>query len=290
MQEFKGKVAVVTGAASGIGRGLVERFASEGMSVVLSDIEKEPLAIADQELQSDGADVLAVQTDVSSLESVEALRDQVLERFGKVHILCNNAGVSGGGGADGIWNATAADWNWVLGVNLMGVIHGIQAFVPSMIDHGEEGHIVNTSSVLGLSSGDGSTYSVSKHAVTRLTEGLHHDLRLAESKIGASVLCPGMIATNIILADRNRPAELKGEAIDPERSEMLGLKQERFLADGMPPDEVGDIVFESIRDERFYILTHPDTGIKDRVRDRMDDIIEQRDPTPPPMFSLARGG
>ena len=178
----------------------------------------------------------------------------------------------------------------MLGVNLMGVIHGIQAFVPSMIDHGEEGHIVNTSSVLGLSSGDGSTYSVSKHAVTRLTEGLHHDLRLAESKIGASVLCPGMIATNIILADRNRPAELKGEAIDPERSEMLGLKQERFLADGMPPDEVGDIVFESIRDERFYILTHPDTGIKDRVRDRMDDIIEQRDPTPPPMFSLARGG
>lgn len=285
MKEFKGKVAVVTGAASGIGRGLVERFAREGMNVVLSDIEKEPLAIAEQELKSGGADVLAVQTDVSSLQSVEALRDRVLERFGKVHVLCNNAGVSGGEGGQGIWNATAADWNWVLGVNLMGVVHGIQAFVPSMIEHGEEGHIVNTSSVLGLSSGGGSTYGVSKHAVTRLTEGLHHDLRLEGSKLGASVLCPGMIATNIITADRNRPADLRdATAADPERDAMRGQMQERFLADGMPPDEVGDIVFEAIRDERFYILTHPDTGIKDRVRERMEDIIEQRDPTPPPMI------
>jgi NAD(P)-dependent dehydrogenase (short-subunit alcohol dehydrogenase family) len=172
----------------------------------------------------------------------------------------------------------------------MGVIHGIQAFVPSMIEHGEEGHIVNTSSVLGLSSGAGSTYGVSKHAVTRLTEGLHHDLRLVESRIGASVLCPGMIATNIILADRNRPAELKSDAIDEERSAMRGMMQERFLAEGMPPDEVGDIVFESIRDEPFYILTHPDTGIKDRVRERMDDIIEQRDQTRAVGFGMARGG
>ncbi len=288
MQDFKGKVVVVTGAASGIGRGMVGRFAREGMSIVLADVEREPLLIAEQELKSEGADVLAVQTDVSSLEDVQKLADQVLERFGNVHILCNNAGVSGGGGGpgNGIWSATPNDWSWVLGVNLMGVVHGLQVFVPSMIEHGEEGHIVNTSSVLGLSTGGGSIYSVSKHAVTRLTEGLHHDLRAAGSKVKASVLCPGMIATNIITADRNRPSALAGEnsaVDDPERRAMRAQMEERFVAEGMPPDEVGDIVFEAIKEERFYILTHP-AGIKDRVRERMEDIIQEREPTLPPAF------
>lgn len=140
MQHFEGKVAVVTGAASGIGRGLAGRFARAGMKVALADIEREPLAIAERELASTGAEVIAVLTDVSSLASVEGLRDRVLERWGKVHVLCNNAGVSGGGGGP-IWSAPERDWLWVLGVNLMGVVHGIQAFVPSMLAHGEEGHI-----------------------------------------------------------------------------------------------------------------------------------------------------
>lgn len=285
MQDFEGKVAVVTGAASGIGRGMVGAFTRAGMKVVLADIEKEPLAIAEQELSTAGADVLAVQTDVARREDMDALHDRVLERFGAVHILCNNAGVSGGGGG-AIWESTANDWSWVLGVNLMGVVHGLQAFVPRMIEGGEPGHIVNTSSVLGLSTGPGSVYGVSKHAVTRLTEGLHHDLLNSGAPIGASVLCPGMIATHIISAERNRPSELRDEqAADDELLAMREQMESRFMAEGMPPDEVGAIVLEAIRDERFYILTHPQ--IKERVEVRMRDILEDRPPTPPPAFGPA---
>lgn len=279
MREFAGKVAVVTGAASGIGRGLAGRFARAGMRVALADVEREPLAIAERELASAGAEVIAVPTDVSSLASVEGLRDRVLERWGKVHVLCNNAGVSGGGGP--VWAATERDWQWVLGVNLMGVVHGLQAFVPSMIAHGEEGHVVNTSSVLGLSTGNGSVYGVSKHAVTRLTEGLYFDLRAAGARLGVSVLCPGMIATRIIEADRNRPASLRddGPATPDALAAQRAAMNARFQAEGMAPDEVGEIVFEAVREGRFYILTHP--AIKERVRVRMEDILDGRAPTPP---------
>ena len=281
MESFEGKVAVVTGAASGIGRGMAGAFARAGMKVVLADIEKEPLAIAEQELSTDGADVLAVRTDVSRREDMDALRDRVLDRFGAVHILCNNAGVSGGGGG-AIWESTANDWSWVLGVNLMGVVHGMQAFLPTMVAQDEEGHVVNTSSVLGLSSGAGSIYGVSKHAVTRLTEGLYYDLRGIDSKVGASVLCPGMIATRIIEAERNRPAELRDELggeLSQEIASRRAETQAAFLENGMPPDEVGDIVFEAIKEDRFYILTHP--AIKERVESRMRDILEDRSPSPP---------
>jgi NAD(P)-dependent dehydrogenase (short-subunit alcohol dehydrogenase family) len=284
MQNFEGKVAVVTGAASGIGRGMVGRFARAGMKVALADVEKEPLAIAEQELSTAGADVLAVQTDVSKFEDVEALRDRVLDRFGAVHIVCNNAGVSGGGGGP-LWETSANDWTWVLGVNLMGVVNGIRAFVPTMVEQDEGGHVVNTSSVLGLSSGNGSIYGVSKHAVTRLTEGLYYDLRAIESKVGASVFCPGMIATRIIESERNRPADLRDELDEQLRTEIAarrGESQANFLENGMSPDEVGDIVFEAIRDDRFYILTHP--AIKERVETRMRDILEDRSPSPPVML------
>jgi NAD(P)-dependent dehydrogenase (short-subunit alcohol dehydrogenase family) len=280
MQEFTGRVAVVTGAASGIGLGLARRFAREGMRVVLADVEEEPLRRAHAELEDTGAEALAVVANVRDLASVESLADQAYERFGAVNVLCNNAGVSGGGGF--LWETTAQDWEWVLGVNLLGVVHGIRAFVPRMIEGGEPGHIVNTSSVLGLSSGPGSIYGVSKHAVTRLTEGLHHDLQQAtDGRIRCSVLCPGMIATRIIEAERNRPAELSnGREPDPEVLERRRMMSEHFQQSGMSPDEVGAIVTQAIRDERFYILTHPD--VKDRVRTRMEDILEERTPTPPP--------
>ncbi len=282
MQDFEGKVAVVTGAASGIGRGMVGRFARAGMKVALADVEKEALVIAESELRNLGADVLAVQTDVSSLGSMEALRDLVLDRWGKVHVLCNNAGVSGGGGG-AIWETTENDWQWVLGVNLMGVVHGLQAFVPTMLSHGEEGHIVNTSSVLGLYSGPGSIYGVSKHGVTRLTEGLYHDLKARDARIGVSVLCPGMIATRIIEAERNRPSHLANPA-RPRDVQAALLEQRQatsalFQENGMPPDDVGDIVFEGIREDRFYLLTHP--AVKERVRVRMEDILNDRPPTAP---------
>ncbi len=279
MRDFQDKVAVVTGAASGIGRGLVGRFAAEGTKVVLADVEKEALALAAAELQQQGADVLAVETDVSSLASMEALRDAALEHFGRVHVLCNNAGVSGGGGGP-LWTSTANDWAWVVGVNLMGVVHGLQAFVPAMLEHGEEGHIVNTSSVLGLGTGSGSIYGVTKHAVTRLTEGLYYDLRAADARIGVSVLCPGLIATRIIESDRNRPAALREQ--DAPTPEMLQRRQasiEHWARDGMPPEEVADIVLAAIREERFYILTHPE--YKARVEERMQAIL--RDQPPPPL-------
>ena len=287
MNEFAGRVAVVTGAASGIGRGLAGRFGEAGMKLVLADIEREPLAIAERELVESGAEVLAAQTDVSSLASVEALAGAAYERFGAVHVLCNNAGVSGGGGGgEGVWAASENAWAWTLGVNLMGVVHGLQAFVPRMIEGGEPGHVVNTSSVLGLSTGPGSVYGVSKHAVTRLTEGLYYDLQNSGAPIEASALCPGMIATHIISAERNRPADLRDERDNEEQVTALRAEMEaRFLDEGMPPDEVGAIVLEAIRDERFYILTHPQ--IKERVEVRMQDILEDRSPTPPPPFRAA---
>jgi NAD(P)-dependent dehydrogenase (short-subunit alcohol dehydrogenase family) len=278
MREFAGKVAVVTGAASGIGKGLAERFAKEGMKVVLGDIEAEALAMAEAELQKQGVETLAVRTDVSKREQVDALRDRALARFGKVHVLCNNAGVSGGGG--GFLGSTQQDWEWVLGVNLMGVVNGCLSFVPTMVQQDEEGYVVNTASVLGLSTGNGSAYSVSKHAVVRLTEGLYFDLQQANAKVHCSVLCPGMIATNIILAERNRPRELTSEAdlrARREREEMRRQTHQRFQEMGMAPSQVADIVLDAMKEERFYILTHPE-GIKQQVKARMEGILAEKVP------------
>jgi NAD(P)-dependent dehydrogenase (short-subunit alcohol dehydrogenase family) len=290
MKEFRDKVAVVTGAGSGIGRGLAERFAAEGMKVVLADVQEDALAAVESELRGRDATVLAVRTDVSKGAEVEALAQRTLDAFGAVHVLCNNAGVAGGGPT--LWETTEADWQWVLGVNLWGVIHGIRVFVPIMLKQDSEGHIVNTASVLGLVSGPGGgPYGVSKHGVVRISEGLHHDLMAAGSKLHASVLCPGLIATRIVDAGRNRPAELQNE-MDEETRRQRAEQTQQWLAYfneyGMPPSQVADIVVDGIREERFYILTHPD--IKERVRTRMEDIIAERDPTPPQARGLGDRG
>lgn len=294
MDQFEGRVAVVTGAASGIGLGMARRFAREKMRVVLADIEEPALEEARVELEKSGADVLAVRTDVSSAEAVQALAERAHEVYGKVHVLCNNAGVAGGaGGLGGIWQANDKDWQWVLGVNLMGVVHGLQAFVPRMLEHGEPGHIVNTSSILGVNTGNGSIYSVTKHAVTRLTEGLHVDLRARKSEIGVSVLCPGLIATRIVTSGRNRPEHLRNETpgapVDAIR-ERMAEAQKLFMEAGMPADEVGDLVFDAIRTGRFYIFTHPE--LTKGVKNRMEDILNDRAPRlPRELMGLAgRGG
>jgi len=275
MEEFAGRVAVVTGGASGIGLGMARRFAKEGMRVVLADVEEGALEKARSELASAGNDVLAVRTDVSSLESVEALAERVYGTFGATHVLCNNAGVAGGGAGAAIWESSARDWQWVLGVNLMGVVHGIQAFVPRMLEHEEPSHIVNTSSILGLTTGNGSIYGVSKHGVTRLTEGLYLDLRVRKAKIGVSLLCPGLIATHIVTSSRNRPDALRNEdeVVTPEMLKMRQTAQERFLEAGMPADQVGDIVFDAIRERRFYVFTHPEQkpGVERRLRSIMNE-------------------
>jgi NAD(P)-dependent dehydrogenase (short-subunit alcohol dehydrogenase family) len=278
VKEFRDRVAVVTGGASGIGRAMAERFAAEGMKVVLADIERDALAAAEGEMKAKGATVLAVPTDVAQAEDVEALAERTLDAFGAVHVVCNNAGVAAGGPC---WERTIADWQWVLGVNLWGVIHGIRVFVPIMLAQDSEGHIVNTASHAGLTSSPGlATYTVTKHAVVALSEVLHHELTLSGAKVKVSVLCPMWVSTRIADSDRNRPAELQNdpsqEVIRPEVATLEEMVRQR-IAEGISPDEVADHVFNAIRDERFYILTHALTSRL--VRLRMEDILEGRNPT-----------
>jgi len=281
MKDFQDKVAVVTGAASGIGHALAEKSAQEGMKVVLADVEERALKQAEEELKASGADVLAVQTDVSKAADVETLAKQAFATYGGVHLLFNNAGVVAG---TTLWESSLADWQWVLGVNLWGVIHGVHYFVPRMLEQDTEGHIVNTASLAGLVSGPGGIYSVSKHGVVALSETLYHELALRGAKIKVSVLCPGFVNTRIIDAARNRPAELQNEPAErnasPQEETMLQFMRQAIQA-GMPPPQVADIVFKAIRDETFYILPHPE--YKEAIRARMEDILQERNPTVVPV-------
>lgn len=277
MREFRGRVAVVTGAASGIGRGLAEACAREGMRVVLADVDEAALAEAGRELEGAGADVLAVRTDVSRAEDVEALARETLEAFGAVHLLFNNAGVGAG---TTVWESTLEDWRWVLGVNLWGVIHGVRTFVPIMLGQADECHVVNTASMAGLVSGPAlGVYKVSKHAVVSLSETLYCELAIAKAKVGVSVLCPAGVNTRVLDSGRNRPAELQNGA-DCESAHPAVVQAEALLrqlvAAGMPPSEVAGAVFDAIRAGRFYILTHADW--KPLVRKRMNDILLGRNP------------
>jgi NAD(P)-dependent dehydrogenase (short-subunit alcohol dehydrogenase family) len=257
VKDFKDKVAVVTGGASGIGRGLADRFAAEGMRVVIADVEQGALDDAEREMAAAGATVLAVRTDVSNVADVEALAAKTLERFGGVHILCNNAGV---GGAPSTWDSTLQDWEWVLGVNLWGVIHGVRTFVPIMLSRGEEGHIVNTASVAGLIAGAGGpAYTVSKFGVVGLSETLYHELQMASGgKIKVSVLCPALTNTRILESGRNHPAGPQPEPAEGSQEKMFFDMLKGVFAGGMAPSETGQIVLEAIREERFYVLTHPE--------------------------------
>ncbi len=278
MKQFKDKVAVVTGAASGIGRAMAERFAAEGMKVVLADIEQGALAQTESEMKAKGATVLVVPTDVSKAGDVEALAEKAVDAFGAVHVLCNNPGVAVGGLS---WQQTVKDWEWVLGVNLWGVIHGIRVFVPIMLGQDTEGHIVNTASGAGLHSGPWlAIYSVTKHGVVTLSEALHHELALSGAKVKVSVLCPATVNTQIADAERNRAAGLRNEPGQDTRSPQMQAMEQAFrhlLATGLTPEQVADHVFNAIRDEKFYIITHPET--KERVRTRMEDILNEREPT-----------
>ena len=278
MKEFQGKVAVVTGAASGIGRALAERCAQEGMRVVLAGINEQTLMQASQELRAEGASVLAVQTDVSKAGDVEALAQKAFDTYGAVHLLFNNAGVGAG---TIIWESTLADWEWTMDVNLWGVIHGIRAFVPRMIAQDTEGHIVNTASIAGLTSGPGlGIYKVTKYGVVTLSETLYHELALRGAKIKTSVLCPGFVKTRIMDGARNRPARLQNDPAEvkmgPESVALIQFMLQAVEA-GMSPEQVADIAFQAIRDETFYILTHPET--KEAIRVHMEDMLQERNPT-----------
>ena len=282
MKDFKGKVAVITGAASGIGYGLAERAAQEGMKVVLADVEEGTLEKAEQGIRALGAETLAVVTDVSKAEDVEALADKTLDAFGAVHLLCNNAGVSGI--ITDIWEYTLVDWKWILSVNLWGVIHGTHYFVPIMFKQNTECHIVNTASATGLFAYYSRVaYGVSKHGVVILSEILYHELEAKKPNIGISVLCPGPINTNIPKASRNRPKELMnkpGEGMDvsdPQVQERLKTYAQ-MIENGMAPGQVADIVFEAIENKKFYILANAES-IKPMIKLRMEDIIQERNPS-----------
>lgn len=275
MNDFKGKVAVITGAASGIGRAIADRCVQEGMNVVLADVEPEALSKAEASMKARGATVQAVRTDVSRAKDIEKLAQKTLEHFGAVHLLCNNAGV---GTETAIWESTIAEWEWVIGVNLWGVIHGVRVFVPLMLAQDTECHIVNTASMAGLISSPGlGAYKVTKHAVVTLSETLYHELAERGAKVSVSVLCPGIVNTRIMESVRNRPEGLAtphpSDRIAAARWETL----RKLVASGMPAEQVADAVFDAIRNEKFYILTHPEG--KQSVRTRMEDILQDRNPT-----------
>jgi NAD(P)-dependent dehydrogenase (short-subunit alcohol dehydrogenase family) len=282
MKTFQGKVAVVTGAASGIGRALAECCAQEGMKVVLADIEEQALLQASRDLTAQGAQTLAVRTDVSQAGEVEALAKIAFETYSAVHLLFNNAGVGAGKTA---CESTPADWEWVLGVNLWRVIHGIHFFVSRMLEQRSEGHIVNTASIGGLTSGPGlSVYMSSKHAVVSLTETLYHELTLRGASIGVSVLCPGFVKTRIQDAERNRPARLQNTPDEHASREQKLSREEQeggqilqqAIREGMSPQHLADMTFAAIREERFYIYP---PEFKGGIQARMENILQLRNPT-----------
>jgi NAD(P)-dependent dehydrogenase (short-subunit alcohol dehydrogenase family) len=276
MKDFAGRVAVITGGAEGIGRAFAVKAASLGMKLVLADINAEKLEQTAQQLRDDFRVEVATQvTDVSKPEAVQALADKAWATFGRVHLLFNNAGVAFGGNA---WDTSVAQWDWVLGVNLYGVIHGLQSFVPRMIADGEEGHIINTASAAGLLSQPSmAAYNVSKHGVVTLSEGLYHDLNLRQANISVSVLCPAWVKTRIADFQRYNDETTPASA---EKLDKVGRQTARAIEDavenGMAPAAVADTTFAAIADKRFYILTHE--PVKIAVQLRMKDIVEGHQP------------
>lgn len=273
MRDLQGKVAVVTGAGSGIGRELAIACAREGMSVVLADVDPAGMRATAEAIAPLGRETLEVRCDVSRAGEVEDLAARAYERFGAVHLLFNNAGV---GVAGPTWTSTVEDWTWILGINVMGVVHGIRAFVPRMLARGDECHIVNTASVAGFLSLPGSSaYCASKHAVVTISECLRHELRLEKARIGVSVLAPAFVPTGISDSARNRPAELA--ATNPLAKPYEDAVRKAVLAGKRSAAEIAAVTLEAVKAGRFYILPHQ--KIKAAIETRSHDILEERDPT-----------
>jgi NAD(P)-dependent dehydrogenase (short-subunit alcohol dehydrogenase family) len=269
MQEFKNKVAVVTGAASGIGLAIAQRCAAEGMRVVLADIEAAPLQQASSSL--DGVTAMPYRIDVSDALAMEEMAEAVYSEFGAVHLLFNNAGVAPDGKMS--WAQPLDTWKWVIDVNLYGVIHGLRSFVPRMLAGGEEGHVVNTASVAGLHSGPLiSPYYATKHAVVGLSESLYLELKMIHARVSASVLCPAFVKTRIGESGRNRPGGAPAGAGLSEFAAMV----KGLIEQGVPPESIADKVFDAVKEEKFWILTHPEFDAA--IRERVDGMLEGRSP------------
>ena len=276
MKTFRDRVAVVTGAASGIGLALAERFAAEGMKVVMADIEAAALATGADRLRRKGAQVLPMRVDVSRPEDMERLADATYRAFGAAHVVCNNAGVAVIGA---VHEHTLADWQWVINVNLWGVIHGVRAFLPRMLGGGDEGHIVNTASMAGLTTSQFmSVYDVTKHGVVALSESMYKELTVTGAPIGVSVVCPGLIATSIMRSSRNRPEDLAEQGKAGPMAQAFSQALGERLTRGYPPSEVAEQVLAGIHEGRFYIVpAQPE--VKGNVAIRAQDLLELRNPT-----------
>lgn len=278
MEKFEGGTAVVTGGASGLGLAFAHRFAEAGMNVVLADIEAEPLAMAEASVAAKGVKVMPVRTDVANPEEIEALATESYERFGKVNILCNNAGI--GGSPGNVWELSQKDWEWVIDVDLWSVINGVRSFVPRMIASGEEGHVINTASVAGLVSGAvGGPYTVAKFGVVALSEQLYFELGRAGHKVGVSVLCPGFVNTNIFDSGRNRQAAYGESDLTPtpegeQRRAMLNAMRGQM----MQPGEIAELVFEAVRTRNLYIVPTGSEALESAVRTRLENVVERRNP------------
>jgi NAD(P)-dependent dehydrogenase (short-subunit alcohol dehydrogenase family) len=273
MELRAGQTAVVTGAASGIGHALAEAFARRGLNLVLADVQDDALAAADEKIRALGVETLPIRVDVSKEEAVQGLATATLDRFGGVHVVCNNAGV---GGAGDPWFGPLSSWEWVLGVNLWGVVHGVRAFLPHLVGGG---HIVNTASIAGLYPGFAPPYDASKHAVVAITESLYNAMTSAGLPVGVSCLCPGWVRTGIVDSDRNWPAEF-GERpqIDPVQ-EVSRTHVRRAIDEGTTPAAVADLVLSSVEANRFWVFPHDDF-LELCVR-RWERIAEKLDPDPP---------
>ncbi|MBC7706862.1 MAG: SDR family oxidoreductase [Rhodoferax sp.] len=282
--DFKNKTAVLTGAGSGFGLECARIGARLGMNLVLADVQQDALDKAAREMQLAGAPVLAVRLDVSKAAEVESLGHAVLERFGAPHLVLNNAGVGAGGL---IWETSVKEWEWVLGVNLMGVAHGVRVFTPMMLDAARRdpayrGHIVNTASMAGLLNPPNmGVYNVSKHAVVSLSETLYQDLALVTEQIGASVLCPFFVPTGISQSERNRPVELQDAQAKPTKSQLIGqaMSNKAVGSGKVSAADVAQLVFDAVAANRFYIYSHP-KALRS-VQSRLDDLMQARNPTDP---------
>jgi NAD(P)-dependent dehydrogenase (short-subunit alcohol dehydrogenase family) len=282
--DFKNKTAVLTGAGSGFGLECARIGAKLGMNLVLADVQQDALDRAVAEISKLGVQVLGFKLDVSKADQVEAMGAATLERFGAPHLIFNNAGVAAGGM---IWEHTLKDWEWVLGVNIMGVAHGVRVFTPMMLeaakkDSSYRGYIVNTASMAGLLNAPNmGVYSVSKHAVVSLSETLYQDLRLVTDQIGSSVLCPFFVPTGISQSHRNRPEEFKQSGIKPTKSQMIGQAMSVNAVGGgkVSAADVAQMVFDAVASGRFYIYSHP-KAIKS-VQTRLEDIVLARNPSDP---------
>jgi len=276
MDELRGQTAVVTGAASGIGRAIAERFLTEGMNLVLADIEEKALDATVKELGANG-DVISVPTDVTDPASVEGLRDAALHRFGGVHVICNNAGVGGLGSST--WEGPLAAWEWVLGVNLWGVLHGVRTFVPLLIEQ-DAGRVVNTASLAGLAALPGmGPYSASKHAVLALSESLQLELVMFGSKVKVHVLCPGFLRTGIADSQRNWPARLGELPADTEMTSMLRQMVKDLVDEGLPPAAIADQLLDAMREDRFLVTTHQEQA--EALADARREVVGGKEPAMP---------